>query len=101
MVTITRDLHVTRPAFFYLHVPKAGKKAYLVLQRAQSLGIKGVVEKTLQDFMDTKGLQRYRVKLNNLLDKRVFASMLEPVLHLELNLGHGHDAQLPQRHYGR
>jgi hypothetical protein len=77
IVSITRDLHVTRPAFFYLQVPKGGKKAYLVLQRAASLGIKGVVERTLQDFLNAQGLQRYRVKLNNLLDKRVFASMLE------------------------
>jgi hypothetical protein len=77
VASITRDLHITRPAFFYLYVPKSGKKAYIILQRAQSLGIKGVVEKTFQDFMNTKGLQRYRVKLNNLLDKSVFKRMLE------------------------
>lgn len=77
VASVTRDQHVTRPAFFYLHVPKSGKKAYLVLQRAQSLGIKGVVEKTFQDFMNTQGLQRYRIKLNNLLDRNVFKRMLE------------------------
>jgi len=77
VASITKKQHITRPAFFYLHVPKSGKKAYLVLQRAQSLGIKGVVEKTFQDFMNTEGLQRYRVKLNNLLDKGTFKRMLE------------------------
>lgn len=86
VVSITKDLHVTRPAFYYLHVPKSGKKAYLVLQRAQSLGIKGVVERTFQDFMNIKGLQRYRVKLNNLLDRRVFKRMLESGQFKELTI---------------
>lgn len=86
VATVTREQHITRPAFFYLHVPKSGKVAYLVLQRAHSLGIKGVVESTFQDYMNTQSLQRYRVKLNNLLDRRVFKRMLESGQFKELTI---------------
>lgn len=86
VANITRDMHVTREVFFYLKVPKAGKKSYLVLQRAQGLGIKKLVEYTFERYLNTNRSQRFGFTLNNLLDRRVFSRMLQSGQFKELTI---------------
>jgi hypothetical protein len=86
VASITRDMHVTREVFFYLKVPKGGKKAFLVLQRAQGLGVKGLVEYTFQRYLNANKVQRHGFTLNNLLDRRVFSRMLQSGQFKELTI---------------
>lgn len=74
--TVTRNMHTTRDAFYYLYVPKFKKRAYLILQRAQNQGIKKLVEYSLNEYLKSIG-SPYRISLKNLLDRRVFAHMME------------------------
>ncbi len=76
-IDVTRDSHIIRDAFFYMHVPARQKKAYLVLQRSHSQGIKGLVQALFQKFMISKGLQKYRIQLENLVNDRVFVHMVD------------------------
>jgi len=77
---VTRDMHSTRDSFYYLKVPKgAGKKrAYLVLQRAEGQGIKDMVARLFQDYMNKViGHRDFRVVFLNLVPDKVFTSMME------------------------
>lgn len=85
-VRVTRDLHSIRGAFFYLHVPIGQRKAYLVLQRAHSQGIKELVMHCFNDFMALKGLNDYRVILYNLINDKVFVDMMSKGRFKELTL---------------
>ncbi|RZK44700.1 MAG: hypothetical protein EOO61_02860 [Hymenobacter sp.] len=76
-IDVTRDSHIIRDAFFYMQVPGRQKKAYLVLQRSHSQGIKGLVNRLFQKFMAAEGLQKYRMNLENLVDDKVFVHMLD------------------------
>lgn len=85
-VRVTRDLHSIRGAFFFLHVPVGQKKAYLVLQRAHSQGIKELVMHCLNEYMALKGLSDYRVILSNLINDKVFVEMVTNGRFKELSL---------------
>ena len=65
-----------RELFFYCYIPKSRKEAYLAVQRKPRLGVKGMLEVTLNEFLKLKGYQDSRLKLYNYLDKKVFDAMM-------------------------
>jgi hypothetical protein len=85
---VTSDMFVMRDSFFYLKVPQGvGKKrAYLILQRADGEGIKGLVLHFLLEFMRSKGLQDFRIITRNLVPDKLFKNMLDDGFFKELTL---------------
>jgi len=71
------ETHLMREAFYYLYVPTRQKRAYLILQRSQSRGIKDLVRHFFVEFMALKGLHNYRLNFKNLISDKVFIHMME------------------------
>jgi len=85
-IHVDRHHHSTRDVFFYLYVPKMRKRAYLVLQRAESHGIKELLMHLLRKYMNLQGLEQYRVCDSNLINDKVFTTMMEKGFFKELIL---------------
>jgi len=65
------------PLFFYIDIPKNKKEAYLILQRENSFGIKGLFLDSFNLFLANLGYKDYFIEINNLLLPKVLTSMLD------------------------
>ncbi|MCR4032528.1 MULTISPECIES: hypothetical protein [Flavobacterium] len=71
-----KDLQ-SRSFFFFAHVPKNKKNAYLVIQKKANHGVKNVLEHSFNEFLRMKGFSDYRVTLESAPDFNMINRMME------------------------
>lgn len=64
------------PTYFFLHVPKNRKDAYLILQKKSNYGIKGLLEDAFADYFNKLSIN-FILEVNNFLVSLVFEKMLK------------------------
>jgi len=65
-----------RELFFYLHLPPDKLYGYLILQKKRNLGAKGVLSKSLNQYLRNLGYNTYSIEITNMLDERVYEKMM-------------------------
>lgn len=63
------------PTYFFLHIPENRKDGYLILQKKNNYGIKGLLERAFEDYFTNLGLN-LMLEVNNFLVSLVFEKML-------------------------
>ncbi|MFD0794818.1 hypothetical protein ACFQZX_14420 [Mucilaginibacter litoreus] len=65
-----------RNLFFYIQLPIGKTSGYLIIQKKRDLGAKGLLTKSLNLFLREKGFNEYKLNASNLLNKRVYDTMM-------------------------
>lgn len=71
-----KDLQ-SRSFFFFAHIPKNKKNAYLVIQKKANHGVKNVLEHSFNEFLRMKGFVDYHVTLESAPDASMINRMME------------------------
>ncbi|MBE9464708.1 hypothetical protein ACFP1I_03995 [Dyadobacter subterraneus] len=72
------DRHATfRKMFFYFKLPHLSNRAGVVLEKRAKFGIKGLLDRAINNYIQRLGYADYRIVLDNALHGRIFNEFME------------------------
>jgi hypothetical protein len=72
-----RNHRTFRKLFFYIFLPLGQQYGYVIIQRKPSLGAKGLLLESINQYLYGLGYTNFKVSLSNMLNSRVYETMMK------------------------
>lgn len=72
-----RNHRTFRKLFFYISLPLGQQYGYVIIQRKPSLGAKGILLNSINNYLQNLGYKNFKVSFSNMLNSRVYETMMK------------------------